>query len=122
MSNVKKNFIKQQTHTFFLICIQSRTYFSKIDRFCVEYLRNYGKQKIIEIRNSSNISILFSYIFIGKLRTNLGSLLVVLSKHFSSSVCRQALGDSSIPFLFYFFAHLLLTFESGRLTYSSIGN
>ena len=109
----KKKTLWNNQHTFFFICIQSRTYFSKINRFCVEYLRNYRKQnflifKIIKIRNSGNISILFSYIFIGKLRTNLGSLLVVLSKHFSSAVCRQALADFIYTFSFNFLFHLHL--------------
>ena len=96
MSNVKKkNTLWYQAvwynQHFSPFCIQSRTYFSKINRFCVEYSRN-SKLSRLEIQVIC-ISILFSYIFIGKLRTNLGSLLVVLSKHFSLAVCRKALGD-----------------------------
>ena len=97
-------------------CIQSRTYFSKINRFCVEYLRNL-KLSRLEIQLIC-ISILFSYIFIGKLRTNLGSLLVVLSKHFSSAVCRKALGDFIYTVSLSFSSSF--TFESSKLTSSSI--
>ena len=77
----------------------------------------------VDVRNSANIFILFSYIFIGKLRTNLGSLLVVLSKHFSSAssaVCRQALGDFIYTFSFSFSSSFKFLFNN--ITSSSIFN